>query len=110
MAPDVLAIRAWEQVRSDTTMSDYDKCVEISRIFREYVEAVLGFVATAWTTREILTIYKGFSICSPVMYQERNDCCGNRPNCLPMPMRLNCLMSLMLRCEDLWADEADDLG
>lgn len=52
--PDVVALRAWEAACADGTLADYDKAVEISRIFRAYTEAALGFAATAWTTREIL--------------------------------------------------------
>ena len=52
--PDVLAIQSWESVRANAALSEYDKAVEISRIFRQYTEVVLGFAATAWTTREIL--------------------------------------------------------
>ena len=52
--PDVVALRAWEAACADQTLADYDKAVEISRIFRVYTEAALGFAATAWTTREIL--------------------------------------------------------
>lgn len=52
--PDVVALRAWDAVRKDPSLDDYAKAVQISRIFREYTEAVLGFPATAWTTSEIL--------------------------------------------------------
>jgi len=52
--PDVVAIRAWEAVRANQGLSEFDKAVEVSRIFRQYTEDVLGFAATAWTTREIL--------------------------------------------------------
>ena len=52
--PDVVAIRQWEAVRADPSLDDHAKAVQISRIFRVYVEAVLGFPATAWTTSEIL--------------------------------------------------------
>lgn len=52
--PDVVAIQSWEAVRANQDLSEYDKAVEISRIFRQYTEVVLGFAATAWTTREIL--------------------------------------------------------
>lgn len=52
--PDVVALRAWLAVRSDPALSDHDKALHLSRIFREYVEAVLGFPAQAWTTTEIV--------------------------------------------------------
>ncbi len=50
--PDVLALRAWDAVRADPTLDDHAKAVELSRIYREYAEAVLRFPATKWTTRE----------------------------------------------------------
>ena len=53
--PDVIALREWEAARADESLADYDKAVEISRIFRVYTESALGFAAaSAWTTREIL--------------------------------------------------------
>jgi hypothetical protein len=52
--PDVLALRRWDAVRADPTLDDQAVAVAIATIFREYAEAVLGFPATAWTTREIL--------------------------------------------------------
>lgn len=52
-APDVVALRAWQAVR-DSELSDFDKALAISRIFREYAEQVLAFKATALTTTEIL--------------------------------------------------------
>jgi len=52
--PDVIAIRGWEAVRSDASLSDEEKAEALSRLFREYVEAVLAFEATAWTTTEIM--------------------------------------------------------
>lgn len=52
--PDVVALRQWDAVRADPNLDDYRKAEQISRIFRVYVEAVLGFPAPAWTTSEIL--------------------------------------------------------
>lgn len=52
--PDVAALVAWEDVRRDPTLDDMERAVAISRIFREYLEAVLGFAAESWTTRQIL--------------------------------------------------------
>jgi hypothetical protein len=51
---DILAIRQWELAYRDPDMDEYTKAVEISRIFREYTESVMGFAASAWTTSEIL--------------------------------------------------------
>lgn len=52
--PDLVAIRAWEAVRSDESLDPEAKAEALSRIFRVYVEGVLAFPATAWTTTEIL--------------------------------------------------------
>lgn len=52
--PDVVALRAWEAIRAAEDLSDYDKALGISRIYREYAETVLSFKATALTTTEIL--------------------------------------------------------
>lgn len=52
--PDVIALRAWEAIRAAEDLSDYDKALGISRIYREYAETVLSFKATALTTTEIL--------------------------------------------------------
>ncbi len=51
-APDVVAIRQWEVIRADSEMSKHDKALNLSRIFRDYAEAVLAFLATSWTTTE----------------------------------------------------------
>ena len=52
--PDVLALRAWERVRDDPSLTIDDKAREVARIFRVYIEAVLGFEATSRTTFELL--------------------------------------------------------
>lgn len=52
--PDVLALRKWDSVRADPSLDEQQVAVAIAAILREYIEAVLGFPATAWTTREIL--------------------------------------------------------
>lgn len=52
--PDVVALRAWAAVRSDPRLDALGKALGLSRIFREYVEAVLAFPATAWTTTQSL--------------------------------------------------------
>lgn len=53
-APDVVALRRWNAVRSDPNLDDNDKAIALATIFREYIEVVLQFPATAWTTAEIL--------------------------------------------------------
>jgi hypothetical protein len=50
--PDVVALRAWEAVRSDPLLDPHRKALALSRLFREYVEAVLAFPATAFTTTQ----------------------------------------------------------
>lgn len=56
---DVAAIRAWEAVRDDPRLTIDDKAREVARIFRVYVEAVLGFEATSRTTHELLQYLGG---------------------------------------------------
>jgi len=53
-APDIVAIRSWEAVRDDEGLSSEEKAEALSRLFRVYIEAVLAFEATAWTTTEIM--------------------------------------------------------
>lgn len=53
-SPDVVAIREWEAIRADPSLSIDHKAREVARIFREYVEAVLGFEASSHTTSELL--------------------------------------------------------
>lgn len=57
--PDRVALDAWDRVRQDPTLTIDDKAREVARIFRDYVEAVLGFEATSRTTREILDHLEG---------------------------------------------------
>ena len=52
--PDVVAVMAWEATRADPTLDPHAKAVVLSRIFRDYVEAVLHFPATSWSTTETL--------------------------------------------------------
>lgn len=54
LPPDVRWLRAWHDVREDPMLTDEDRARELSRIFREYTEEVLGFPAVSWTTSEIL--------------------------------------------------------
>lgn len=53
-APDIVVLRGWESVRRDDRLDDYTKALALSRLFRDYLEAVLAFPATAWTTTETL--------------------------------------------------------
>jgi len=53
-APDIVAIRTWEAVRDDDGLTEEQKAEALSRLFRVYVESVLAFEATAWTTTEIM--------------------------------------------------------
>lgn len=59
LPPDAVALRAWDKVRRDPTLSDHDRALAISGIFRTYAEAVLAFPATAWTSSEILRYLEG---------------------------------------------------
>ncbi|MEQ1504152.1 MAG: hypothetical protein ABMB14_18055 [Myxococcota bacterium] len=52
--PDRAAIEAWNRVKVDPALTIHDKATEVARIFRVYVEAVLGFEATSRTTFELL--------------------------------------------------------
>lgn len=52
--PDVAALVAWDAVRGDAAVPLEQKAVRLAEIFRVYVEAVLGFEATARTTPELL--------------------------------------------------------
>jgi len=51
---DVRALTAWENARSDASLSPMDLAVALSLIFREYAEEVLAFPAARWTTTESL--------------------------------------------------------
>jgi hypothetical protein len=52
--PDLAALRRWEAVRRDASLSDFDKALALSEIFRAYAEAVLLFPARAWSTTQTL--------------------------------------------------------
>lgn len=52
--PEILAIRQWEAARADASLSDHEKALKLSWIFREYTEEVLNFPARAWSTSEIM--------------------------------------------------------
>ena len=59
-SPDVIALRAWELLRKKE-VTDHEKALGLSMIFREYVEAALRFPATSWTTTETLEHLRGLS-------------------------------------------------
>lgn len=52
--PHVAAIRRWEALRDDPTLTPEQKALGLSEIFRTYVEAVLQFPARAWSTTETM--------------------------------------------------------
>lgn len=54
-APDVVVLRGWASVHQDARLDDYTKALALSRLFRDYLEAVLTFPATAWTTTETVS-------------------------------------------------------
>lgn len=57
----VVAWRRWEALRDDATLSDHDKALGLSEIFRAYAEASLSFPARAWSTSETLTHLESLS-------------------------------------------------
>lgn len=52
--PDLVAIRRWNAIRSDDQLSDFDKALALSEVFRAYAASVLRFPAEAFTTTETL--------------------------------------------------------
>lgn len=57
--PHVAAIRRWEAVRDDPTLTNEQKALALSEIFRAYVEVTLTVPARAWSTSEILAHLEG---------------------------------------------------
>lgn len=57
--PDVVALTAWDAARKDPALSLDDKAVRLAELFRAYVEAVLGFEASARTTAELVAHLEG---------------------------------------------------
>jgi hypothetical protein len=47
-----VALARWKTVLADVTMTVEEKAIELSALFREYLEAQLRFPASAWTTTE----------------------------------------------------------
>lgn len=52
--PHSRALAAWERARTDASLDDAGKAAAASQILREYLEEILAFPATSWTTSEIL--------------------------------------------------------
>jgi len=53
--PDEEALAAWRLAQEDLGLDDHERALELSRIFRRYLERVMApFPATRWTQREIL--------------------------------------------------------
>ena len=52
--PHEVALKRWRAVLDNDTMSVDEKAVELSALFREYLEAQLHFPATAWTTTQTM--------------------------------------------------------
>ncbi len=59
MRPDRKALLDWTAARESTLLTDYERAVELSRIFRTYAEAVLAFPAQKYTTTETLSHLTG---------------------------------------------------
>lgn len=54
--PDVLAHYAWRAVMADKKLDDHARALQLSEVFRRYLEAVHPMPATALTSREITDI------------------------------------------------------
>ncbi len=63
--PDVVALRAWEAVRADVELDPHDKALQLSSIFRAYVERVLDYPARAFTTTETLAHLRSLAALAP---------------------------------------------
>lgn len=57
--PHIAAIRRWEALRDDPSLTPEQKAAGLSEIFRAYTEVVLAFPARAFTTTEILAHLEG---------------------------------------------------
>ena len=53
LPPHVEAMRAWKAALSDDELDDHARALMLSSIFRRYLERRYGWMATAFTTREI---------------------------------------------------------
>ncbi len=51
--PHVIALHAWRVVLEDRSLGDHERALQLSEVFRRYLEAVHPFPATALTSREI---------------------------------------------------------
>lgn len=51
--PQVIALHAWQVVLRDRSLSDHARALQLSEVFRRYLEAVHPMPATALTGREI---------------------------------------------------------
>jgi hypothetical protein len=51
--PDVTALRSWAAVLDDPVLDDHARALRLSAVFRDYLEAVHRWPASALTTREI---------------------------------------------------------
>jgi hypothetical protein len=54
--PHVSALLAWQVVLEDRALSDHARALQLSEVFRRYLEAVHPMAATALTTREICDV------------------------------------------------------
>ncbi len=59
--PDKKALEAWMLVRASTRLSNHERAVQLSALFREYVESALSFPAQKWTTSETLRQLQGMT-------------------------------------------------
>ncbi len=58
-APDILALRAWNALRARTDLEPAELALELSMVYRRYLDATRVWPATSRTTREILDNLSG---------------------------------------------------
>lgn len=60
-APHLLALRRWEAIRGDASLSPEAKALALSELFRDYLQGCLSFPAASWSTSQILAHLKGLT-------------------------------------------------
>jgi hypothetical protein len=67
--PHEMALARWKAVLADQEMSVEEKAIELSSLFRDYLEAQLRFPATAWTTTESMKHLSALAYLDPKLLQ-----------------------------------------
>ncbi len=67
--PHVMAIRAWESLMADASLGDLDRAMEMSVIFRGYLEQTYGWPARARSTTEITAALQGEGLAPALVEQ-----------------------------------------